>query len=229
MYEAEYADQTPVEDGLEDVEVVVSKERRYQQELLLVYNQKEIEYKQLREYQKQIIYNIQRIREKEYQKEVLLVDPYLSEYIKELEEQQLYDLDSQKQDIKADKQSRIDQLKQIQQAKNSLKLLFTQTEISSHSQILYKNMLENFNQELFQYMQERADLEDEQFEFDKRLKSLRAQIRQQKRIKNQSNRQKIVSRVNESSIFFCIYLKNCISMHLIIYYFKNQVINSIYP
>ena len=45
--------------------------------------------------------------------------------------------------------------------------------MSSHLQISYKNMLENLNQELFQYMQERADLEDEQFEFDKRLKSLR--------------------------------------------------------
>ncbi|CAD8048266.1 unnamed protein product [Paramecium sonneborni] len=177
MYEGEYTEQTPSEDGLEDVEIIVSKERRYQQELLFVYNQKEKEYKQLREHQKYIIDNIQKIKHKEYQKDKVMVDPYLLENIRELEEQQLNDLESQRQDIKSEKQSKIDQLKQLQQAKNQFKLLFTQTEISSHLQISYKNMLENMNQELFQYMQERADLEDQQFEFDKRLKSLRAQIR----------------------------------------------------
>ncbi|CAD8052418.1 unnamed protein product [Paramecium sonneborni] len=178
MYEEEYAEQTPSEDGLEDVEIIVSKERCYQQELLLVYNQKEKEYKQLREYQKQIIDNIQKIRHKEYQNDKVMVDPYLSENIRELEELELCDLESQRQDIKAEKQSKIEQLKQLQNAKNQLKLLFTQTEIQSHLQISYKYMLENINQELFQCMQERADLEDEQFEFDKRLKSLRVLIRE---------------------------------------------------
>ncbi|CAD8134098.1 unnamed protein product [Paramecium pentaurelia] len=176
--DGEYIEETPADDGLEDVEVIVNKEKQYQQELLQVLKQKEDEHKELRQELKNLICKIQNIQLKQYQEESPMVDPYLREYMQELSEQQLFDLESQRQELKGEKQGKIEQLRQLQQAKNQIKLFFTQTEISSHLQISYKNMLENLNQELFQYMQERADLEDEQFEFDKRLKSLRSQIRE---------------------------------------------------
>ncbi|CAD8046523.1 unnamed protein product [Paramecium primaurelia] len=169
---------TPSDDGLEDVEVIVNKEKQYQQELLQVLKQKEDEHKTLRKELEDIVCKIQQIQLKQYQEERPMVDPYLREYMQELGEQQLFDLESQRQELKGEKQGKIEQLRQLQQAKNQIKLFFTQTEISSYLQISYKNMLENLNQELFQYMQERADLEDEQFGFDKRLKSLRSQIRE---------------------------------------------------
>ncbi|CAD8143205.1 unnamed protein product [Paramecium pentaurelia] len=169
---------TPSDDGLEDVEVIVNKEKQYQQELLQVLKQKEDEHKTLRQELEDIVCKIQQIQLKQYQEERPMVDPYLREYMQELGEQQLFDLESQRQELKGEKQGKIEQLRQLQQAKNQIKLFFTQTEISSYLQISYKNMLENLNQELFQYMQERADLEDEQFGFDKRLKSLRSQIRE---------------------------------------------------
>ncbi|CAD8049444.1 unnamed protein product [Paramecium sonneborni] len=176
--DGEYIEQTPLDDGLEDVEVIVNKEKQYQQELLEVLKQKEGKHKELRQELKDIMNQIQQIQLKQYKEESPMVDPYLREYMQELGEQQLFDLESQRQELKGEKQGKIEQLRQLQQAKNQIKLFFTQTEISSHLQISYKNMLENLNQELFQYMQERADLEDEQFEFDKRLKSLRSQIRE---------------------------------------------------
>ena len=62
-------------------------------------------------------------------------------------------------------------------------------------------------------MQERADLEDEQFEFDKRLKSLRLQIRvimflikkrkSQRRTRNSFNKSKTANRPSDS-FYFCI-------------------------
>ncbi|CAD8212329.1 unnamed protein product [Paramecium octaurelia] len=176
--DGDYVEQTPSDDGLEDVEVIVNKERQYQQELLQVLKQKEDEHKALRQELGEIKCKIEQIQLKQYQEEIPMVDPYLKEYIQELGEQQLFDLESQRQELKGEKQGKIEQLRQLQQAKNQIKLFFTQTEISSYLQISYKNMLENLNQELFQYMQERADLEDEQFSFDKRLKSLRSQIRE---------------------------------------------------
>ncbi|CAD8133857.1 unnamed protein product [Paramecium octaurelia] len=176
--DGDYVEQTPSDDGLEDVEVIVNKEKQYQQELLQVLKQKEGVHQELRQELGDIKSKIQQIQLKQYQEESPMVDPYLREYLQELGEQQLFDLESQRQELKGEKQGKIEQLRQLQQAKNQIKLFFTQTEISSHLQISYKNMLENLNQELFQYMQERADLEDEQFEFDKRLKSLRSQIRE---------------------------------------------------
>ncbi|CAK62115.1 unnamed protein product (macronuclear) [Paramecium tetraurelia] len=173
--DGDYVEQTPQDDGLVDVEVIVNKERQYQQELLQVLKWKEDEHKGLRQELGEIKCKIEQIQLKY---EIPMVDPYLREYIQELGEQQLFDLESQRQELKGEKQGKIEQLRQLQQAKNQIKLFFTQTEISSYLQISYKNMLENLNQELFQYMQERADLEDEQFSFDKRLKSLRSQIRE---------------------------------------------------
>ena len=46
--EEEYVEQPPSDDGLEDVEVIVNKEKQYQQELLEVLKQKEDEHKRLR-------------------------------------------------------------------------------------------------------------------------------------------------------------------------------------
>ncbi|CAK70984.1 unnamed protein product (macronuclear) [Paramecium tetraurelia] len=65
MYEeadGDYVEQTPSDDGLEDVEVIVNKEKQYQQELLQVLKQKEGEHKELRQELGDIKSKIQQIQ-----------------------------------------------------------------------------------------------------------------------------------------------------------------------
>ncbi|KAM3146010.1 hypothetical protein pb186bvf_001988 [Paramecium bursaria] len=161
---------------VEDITSLVEKERIYGDELKIKLGQKNKEYIDLTIQLKQVIDSIWEIKHEQYNQNAL-VDPFLTKYLRDLLD--TIDDTNYQSNQDQEKTTKKEELnRHYQTYSGTLKTLRTQNEIQSHLQIAHRNMMESLNQEIFQQMQERADLEDQQFEFDKKFKSLREQIRE---------------------------------------------------